>query len=396
MRTSTILASLIAVLVAGCGAAPQMPHMPPPEVGAAKPVVRPLPVQRELTGRIEAVEVIDIRPQISGEVTRVLVRDGADVKAGDMILEIDPAPKQALVAQAEANVGQAEAQLRLAISTRDRNAKLFKEQVVAQQVYDDSVLTAQVAEAAVAAARAAVTTARLDLGYATVKAPIGGRIGKVLATPGNLVQGAGMVQGTLLATLVSTDPVYVSFDLDETTYHRIAGRLSAGNRSAQPVPVRIGLAGEEGHPHAGTVVFVDNQIDAGSGSIHMRALVPDPAHLLTPGSFARVSLEVEPPRPVVLVHEQAILAQLATRYVLTIDASGVTAFRPVALGPMHGALREVVQGLGPDDLVAVTNLAKVFFPGMPVAPTPVDMETLAAPAGAASAASAAPAAPAGH
>jgi multidrug efflux system membrane fusion protein len=231
------------------------------------------------------------------------------------------------------------------------------------------------ADAALAAATAALTTTQLDLARTTVRAPIAGRLGTVRTTAGNVVQGGGGFPPTVVTSLVAVDPVYATIDLDEVTYRRLAPRLAASVAGGEPVRVRVGLAGEDGLPHEGRVTFVDNQVDAGSGSIRLRATIANPQRLLTPGAFARVGLEVEAPRPVLLVHEQAILAQLATRYVLVVDDKGLTSFRPVKPGVAHGALREVI-GVGPTERLAVTNLAKVFFPGMPVQPLAVDMETL--------------------
>jgi RND family efflux transporter MFP subunit len=310
-------------------------------------------------------------------VARVLVADGAEVQAGQPILEIEPEMLAASLARAEAQTAQAEAQWRLARDARERNAPLVKSGAVPQQIYDDSGTAAAAAEAALAAARAALAAARLDLSYTVVRAPIAGRLGRIRATAGNLVQGGGPIPPSVVATLVAVDPVDAVFDLDEVTWAKLAPRASAG------VAVRVGLAGENGLPHAGTLRFVDNVIDSASGAIRLRATLPNPKRVLIPGAFARVAIEVEPPRPVLLVHEQCLLAQLASRYVLTVDDKGITAARPVTPGPAHGALREVV-GLAATDRIAVTNLGKVFFPGQPVSPVAVAMETLqAAPTAAA-------------
>lgn len=396
MRIAIILPALV---LAACGSPPPMPAPPPPAVGVAAPLVRELPVERVFTGRIEPTETVELSPQVSGRILRVLAADGAEVKAGDPLLEIDPEPFRVAVARAEAGVAQAEANLRLATDARDRNQRLLKDNVVAQQVYDDSVTTAIAADAGLAAARAALATARLDLQYTTLKAPIAGRIGRLSATVGNIVQGGGGFPPSVVGTLVAIDPVWASFDLDEVSYRRLAPRLAASAAGTAPVRVRAGLAGEEGFPHPGSITFVDNRVDSGSGSIRVRATLANAQRLLTPGAYARIVVEIEPPRQVLLVHEQSILAELATRYVLAVDSAGVTSFRPVQPGPAHGALREVT-GLAPTDRIVATNLAKVFFPGMPVQPTPVDMETLlppaspAAPEAAPGAAPAAPAAPA--
>ncbi len=378
MRFVVILLSL--VVLSSCGGPPASPQMPPPPVvGVAHPISRELPLERVLSGRIEATESVDISPQVSGKVLKVLAAHGAELKQGDPILEIDPAPFQAAFARAEAGVAQAAANLRLATDARNRNEKLVKNGIVQSQIYDDSVTAAVAAEAALSAAKAALITAQLDLTYTVVRAPIAGRLGVVRTTAGNVVQGGGGFPPSVITTLVALDPVHVLIDLDETTYRSIAERLAASVAGGAPVRVRVGITGETGFPHVGRVSVIDNRVDAGTGSIRLRATIANPQRVLIPGAFARIALEVAPPRPVLLVHEQALQSQLATRYVLTVDDQGVTAFRPVQPGASHGSLREVT-GLGATDRVVATNLAKIFFPGMPVVPEAVDMESLQKPA----------------
>jgi gold/copper resistance efflux system membrane fusion protein len=380
MRRPLLIPAAI-LLLAGCGAQPPqaaggMKGPPPPNVGAAKPLTRELPVVRELTGRIEAVETVDVRPRVGGPIERVLVADGAEVKVGDVLMEIDPAPLRIIVARAEAEVARSEALQAQAKLAFERSRQLLTSKAVSQQLYDDQEAALRVATAQVAAARTALDSARLDLGYARVTAPIAGRIGRVLATTGNLVQGGGPVPATLLATIVSRE-VYVTFDLDEGTWQKIGARLRAvGGNGAPAMPVAVGLAGDTDFPHAGAVAFADNRIDEGSGSIRVRARLAGSDLNLTPGAFAHVRIELSAPRPVLLVHERAVLSQLNTRYVLTVDDQGATGFRPVQLGDTVGNLRVVESGLKPDERIVVVGLAKVFFPGMPVNPSPASMETL--------------------
>lgn len=405
MRSPALLSSFIFVpalaMLAGCGAGGGAPgghgdgggHQgpPPPQVGVAAPLARELPVVRELTARIEAIETVTLNPQVSGLVVKVHVADGAEVKAGDPILDIDEAPLKATVARVAAEVARAESQLAQAKLQFERAKRLVDSQVISRQQYDDQEAAARTAEAQVAAAKAALTTAQLDLGYAKLKAPIAGRLGRILTTQGNLVQGGGPVPATMITSLVSIDPVYVSFDLDEGTWRQVGARLRASANGGAPVPVRVGMVGDQGFPHQGQVAFVDNRIDEGSGAIRIRARVANPDRLLTPGAFARVQVEIAPKRPVLLIHERAVQNQLDIRYVLTVDEKGGTGFRPVQLGDAVGTLRVVEGGLKADERIVVLGLAKIFYPGMPVAPAEASMETLemvAAPA-----ASDAPAAP---
>lgn len=394
------LAALILVpalaILAGCGAggAPGghghgggegggMP--PPPQVGVAAPLARELPVMRELTGRVEATETVTLNPQVSGLVVKVHVADGAEVKAGDPILDIDEAPLKATLARVGAQLARAESQLAQAKLQFERGKRLVDGQVISRQQYDDQEAAVRTAEAEVAAAKAALTSAQLDLGYAKVKAPIAGRLGRILTTQGNLVQGGGPVPATMITTLVSIDPVYVSFDLDEGAWRQAGARLRASANGGAPVPVRVGLVGDQGFPHEGQVAFVDNRIDEGSGAMRVRARVANPDRLLTPGAFARVQVEIAPKRPVLLIHERAVQNQLDMRYVLTVDDKGGTGFRPVRLGDAVGPLRVVEGGLAAGERIVVLGLAKIFYPGMPVTPGEASMETLEmkdAPAGA--------------
>jgi len=384
-RTAPTLAILTTLMLSGCGANP--PHagghqMPPPEVGVAAPISRDLAPVKEMTGVIEAVETVQISPQVSGPVVKVHVADGAEVKAGEPILDIDNKPFVAAVARAKAELARAEAQVTLAKLQFERSKRLVDDQVISRQQFDDNQAAVQTGEAAVAAAKAALITAELDVGYARIVAPIAGRIGRITATIGNQVQGGGPVQPTDITTLVSIDPIYVAFDVDEGTWQQVGARLRNGANGGAMVPVTVGLMGEHGHPHVGQVVFVDNRIDDTSGAIRLRAKLPNPDRSLTPGAFARVRLETGAVKPVVLVHERAILSQLNTRYVLGVKETGETVFRPVRLGASVGDLRIVEDGLSPQDRIVVVGLAKVFFPGMPVNPVSASMETLelAAPA----------------
>lgn len=391
------LAVIASLTLAGCGGGQAHGgghQMPPPQVGVASPISRELAPVKEITGNIEAIETVQLNPRVGGLVVKVHVADGAEVKAGDPILDIDDLPLKAAVSRGQAQVASAEARQALAKLQLERSKKLVQDQVISRQQFDDQEAAVRTADADVAAAKAAQITADLDLGYAKLTAPIAGRVGKIMTTTGNLVQGGGPVPPTYIATLVSVDPVYVSFDVDEGTWQQIGGRLRAAAGGGDKVPVTVALMGEEGFPHTGDVVFVDNRIDSGSGAIRVRARVPNPDRKLTPGAFARVKLETGPSRPVVLIHERAVQAQLNTRYVLGVDADGVTSFRPVRLGASIGALRVVESGLTPQDHIAVVGLAKIFYPGMKVAAAPASMETLEFDVPPASDKPAAPAAPA--
>jgi len=370
----TFLATALVLLsISACGKPAGGPpgQMPPPPVGVATPISRELPIERVLTGRIEAVETVELKPQVSGKILSLEVKDGAKVTAGQILMRIDPATFQAALARYEAEVMRAKARLAQAELLRRRNSELADGNLVSRQASDDANAAADAAKADVAAAEAGLLNARLDLDHCELKAPIAGIIGRINNTPGNLVQGGGPVPATLITTIQRSDTVRAVADLDENTWALLAPRVAAG----EPVRIRVGLAGETTLPHATTLSFTANQVDSATGTMRLYAELANPAGILTPGAFARIAVEIAPPRPVLLVHERAILAQLATRYVLTVDAQGGTAFRPVQLGERVGELRMVTGGVGPDDRIAVNNLAKIFFPGMPVTPVPASMET---------------------
>ena len=378
--TSSALAAL--ALLAGCGKAPTAApagHMPPPPVGVAAPIAKTLPITREFTGRLEAMQTVELRSRVGGTILEVLVADGAEVKAGEVIMRIDDEPLKATLTRIEAERTGAAARQMQAQQQFDRTKDLVATKIVSQQAFDDAQSALNIATAVLAAADAGLVNAKLDLSHATITAPIAGRIGRIQSTVGNVVQASGMAPGTLLATLVSIDPVYAVFDLDETSWQKIGAGLrasaTANGKGDTAVPVSVALPGEQGFPHVGVVSFVDNQIDSASGSIRIRATLPNPGRELTPGAFARVRLQVAPPRPVLLVNERAVQAKLLTRYVLVVDGQGGTSFRPVELGENADGLRVVTSGLAPTDTIAVNNLAKIYAPGMPVTPVPASMVT---------------------
>ncbi len=393
MRSPALpLIALVLVLPSGCGKpdapAPQM-MPPPPMVGSARPLKQELPVVREVTGRLEAVQSVELRPRVGGMIEHVLVKNGAEVKAGDVLVTIDETPLRITVAQSEAAFARSETALALARQQHERARQLVEQHVSPQQTLDDLTAALRSAEANRAESAALLDSARLNLSYAKLTAPIDGRIGQILTTEGNLVQGGGPVPATLITSLVSLDPIDVVVDLDEATWTVVGERFRAagaadGAHGADQVPVDLGIPGEAGYPHHGYIAYADNRVDPASGSIRVHARLKNPERVLTPGAFARVRVEIAPPRPVLLINDQAVQNQLATRYVLVIGEHGVTEFRPVQLGDRYGVLRVVLSGVGPEDTIVVSGLAKVFFPGMPVNPVPTSMESPAvveAPAG---------------
>jgi len=379
MRQSAFI--LLIGLLASCGAPPATSKMsmPPPMVGVASPIERDLPVVRELTGQVEAVETVQLQPQIGGPVVKVYVKDGSDVKVGQPLIDIDPRPFVALLNAARAQVQSAAAHLVTTQSNYKRSLPLQDQKIISEQALSDIYAAQEVAVADLDLAKANQVTAQLNLGYAHVVSPISGRIDRISSTVGNVVIAGGLGPGTIITTIVSLDPIYVTFDLDEQTWREIGQHLrSSGDATGgAAVPVSIQLEGESDFGHKGIVAFASNQVDSSTGSIRVHARVPNPDHTITPGAFARIHLEVSEPRPVLLINDSALQSRLAMRYVLVVDDHGLTSFRPVTLGEHEdGNLVVVEGGLKPSERIAVQGLAKIFFPGMPVSPQLLDMEKL--------------------
>jgi RND family efflux transporter MFP subunit len=369
---------LLVLALTGCLKPPAPPAaggMPPMPAGVAAPIARLVALERELTGRIEAVDSVALHARTTGYIARVHVADGAEVAAGQVIASLDPAPMDAALAQAEARIAAALAREQQAAARLKRRQPLVELKVISEQDLDDDRAAATAAAADTAAARAALVQSRLERDWSEIKAPFAGRIGTVHVSVGTLAQGPGGPEPTLIADLVSTDPVEVVCDLEEDLYRRHAGFIVGA-------PVQVGSVGEDGLPHRGTVASVDNRIVPGAGTIRLRARLPNPQRTLVPGAFAKVRLALTPPQPVLLVHEQAVRADAGGRNVLTIDTDHRTVSKPVQLGDRVGPLR-IVTGLDPADRVIVIGQAKVMGPpGTTVAPYPVAMDTLqpAAPA----------------
>lgn len=373
---------VILALVAACGG-PEPGGFPPVEVTVATPLAQDVTDWDEYTGRLAAVDTVEIRARVNGYVQSVHFTDGALVKKGDLLFVIDPRPYQAALDEAQAQLARARVRLDLATNDLDRAGRLFEARAISEEELDARTQEKREAEAAILEAEAASQAAALNLEYARVRSPIAGRVSRKYVTEGNLVTG-GTQDATLLTTVVSVDPIHVYFTADEQAYLRYQRLAEQGIRPSSrevPNPVRMQLADEQGFPHAGRMDFVDNRVDEATGTIQGRAIFPNPDGELTPGLFARLQLKGEGPYPALLVPDAAVGTDQAQRVVYVVDDQNVVQARPVVLGRTQGSLRVIRGGLTATDRVVINGQAKVR-PGAPVKPVPGRIEAPAAGAAA--------------
>jgi RND family efflux transporter MFP subunit len=343
----------------------------PPAVQVSKVIARPITEFDEFTGRFEAVERVEVRPRVSGYVTEAKFEQGHIVKKGDVLYVIDSRPYVATLKHAQAELSRAQTQLSLSSSERTRAQKLVAARAISEEEFDARTSGTEQAAANLEAAKAAVESAQLDLSFTTVRAPISGLVGRAEITAGNLVA-AGT---TLLTTVVSIDPIYVSFDGDEQVYLKYVGldlRGELGSSRTHHNPVWAGLADEQGHPHEGVMVFLDNELDPNTGTIHARGLFKNPDRRFTPGMFARVKLIGSARYDALLINDSAVSTDQSVKYVFKVGEGNKVEYTPVKLGPLVDGLRVVREGLKADDVILVKGLQQVR-PGMPVTPQLVAM-----------------------
>lgn len=372
-----VIAFLLLAFVAGCS----KPKGDGPPAFGAMPVSVAPPAQREVqdwdefTGRIEAVEAVEIRPRVSGYLDQVHFQAGEMVKKGDILFTIDARPFQAVLDRTEAELQQAETRLKWAKSEAERAERLWASRTASIEEVDKQRRAFEEATAGIGVAKAARTAATLDVEFCTVRAPIDGRVSRELVTAGNYVSGvAGFT--TLLTTVVRMDPVHVYADVDEATFLRYQRLTSAGKAthlSTTDTPVEMQLDGEPGYPHRGKIESFDNRIQGSTGSILLRAEFPNGDGLLRPGSFVRLRVPAGPKYRALLVTERAIGTDQGRKFLLTVGANNLVEYKPVEVGPLIGDQRVIRHGIAPTDSVIVNGLQRAR-PGAPVVPEPAKPE----------------------
>ena len=365
----TLLPAILLIAVAGCGRPGTQQKPPPPTVTVAPVERKEIVEQEEFTGRIEPVESVEVRPRVSGYIQEVKFQSGQLVKKDDVLFVIDPRWHQATFEQRRAEQEQAKVRLENARREAERTTQLLANHAISVEESDARQSRYQEAKAALLATEAALDSARLDLEYTQVRAPIDGRVSRALLTAGNYVNGVAG-SATVLTTIVSVDPVYAYADVDENSLLKFNGlarasKLEAGNDGR--ISVELQLADEQAYPHRGFIESFDNRLSAETGSILLRAVFPNPDGRIVPGLFARIRVPLSERHPALLVEERAIGTDQAQKFVLALTASNTVAYRQVQLGPTVGGRRVVEGGLDAHEEIVVNGLSRVR-PGMAVVP----------------------------
>jgi RND family efflux transporter MFP subunit len=375
VTTWAISVAALSLVAAGVIEGPRLLASPPAEVIAVSPpaVSVAVPVQRSLATRVQflgqfsAVQNVELRPQVGGALTQIGFKDGDIVQKGDLLFQIDPTPYEIKLSEATAQLETAHSRLDLAKQEFFRADSLKKTGYGSIEIADQRAAEQRAAQAAVNNAEASIRDAQFDLDHTRITAPFTGRIGTHQVSIGNLISGsrAGTTPTTLLATLVSTDSIYLNFDMSEADYMTFLRNRHEG--AAVSDKVQVSLADEKTFTHEGTLDFIDNTLDRSSGTIHARATIRNSDGLLTPGGFARVRLEVAPPSPTFLLPDVAVLPDQSEHIVMTVGPQNVVAAKHVQVGDLRNGLRVIHSGLDASDRVIVDNIPVVHV-GATVAP----------------------------
>jgi membrane fusion protein, multidrug efflux system len=355
------LAILLAIALSGCGdkPPPQAAAAPPP-VTVAQPVKRTVTDWDEFTGRFEAVEEVQVRPRVGGFVTSVEFRDGAIVRTGDLLYVIDSRPYEAVALQADGQLSDARAKAELAKRELDRALTLVQTSAVSESIVDQRRQTLQAAHAAQTQAEGALKAAQLNIEFTHVIAPMAGRVSRHLVSVGNLVQGSEG-NATLLTSIVTLDPIYIYFDVDEATYLKNNKLWFEGRRPSSrdtPNPVEVALTGESNASLEGKMDFLDNRLDVSTGTLRSRAIIPNKDFSILPGQFGRVRLIGSAPYEALLLPDAAIATDQSRKIVFVVKDDNTVEAKPVVLGPLDEGLRVIREGLKPEDRVIVNGIQR--------------------------------------
>lgn len=367
----------LSLVSSGCGStsesAPALAQTPPPKVKVAHPLQQQTTEWDEYTGRVEAVNAVDIRARVSGYLDKVNFTAGAKVNKGDLLFLIDPKPFKAQLNYAVAELERVKTKRDLAKNDLTRAENLLQAKAISAEEYDARKKGLREADAAVSSAEANVYTAKLNLDYTEIRAPISGRIGREMVTAGNLINAGG--EATLLTTLVSTDPVYVYVDADEQSvlkYRRQSQQQKNGSADLQGTPVQLAVADETDFPHQGRLDYVSPSEDPATGTVSLRGVFANPDELLSPGFFARMRVQGSAAYSATLLPDRAIGTDQAQRFVWVVNANNEVAYRQVTPGVLIGPLRVIRDGLQPDDWVVVEGTQKLK-PGSAVNPERISL-----------------------
>jgi RND family efflux transporter MFP subunit len=335
----------------------------PPELTVSQPVTHKVIEWDEYTGRFAAVESVEVRARVSGYLTEVKFTDGEDVKAGDLLFTIDPRPFERALDQAKAQLDQAKVSVSNAALDVARGRPLLQRDYISKKVFDDRENLVRDAEALVKIAEARVKAAELELSFCRITAPISGRMSRTLVTPGNFVSGGGSDTGsTILTTIVMQDPIYIYFDVSENNALKYQRMSQAGGKSGRGIlgaAVGIGLPDETGFPHNAKLDFLENRLDEGTGTLRARAILANKDRFFSPGMFARVRLQGSPEYEALLLPDEAVGTDQATRFVYVVGDDNIPVRRTVDLGPIDDGLRVIRKGLKPADWVILRGQQRV-------------------------------------
>ncbi len=366
-----ISALTLAMPFTGCRKASDKKPLSSAAVEIAAVVAKPIRLSDEFNGRVASINFVDVRARVTGYVDKVAYREGDNVKGGDLLFVIDPRPFRDALDSAKASLEREQAAAAFAEVQSKRAQALNASNAISQEEYQNRDSDLSQSTARVHAAQAAVAMAELNLSFTEVRSPVDGRTSRAQLTRGNLAQ----ADQTVLTTVVSQDPVYVYFDCDEQSYLRFQERTHRGSGVTSANPVHVALANETGFPHVGRIDFLDNEVNASTGTIRARVVLNNPNRLFTPGLYARVRLESSGEQQALLIDDKAVLTDQDRKYVYVLGAGNTAQRKDVQLGPLVNGMRIVQSGLGDDDKVIVTGLQQIFYPGVPVTPKESAMES---------------------